>query len=82
MTVSDLKLKIFRQIDSLEKSRLEEFYGLLLNYVNGKKDVSDWDKLTATQKQGILDAIDEMDSRKGIANEVVIDKFRKKYFNA
>ena len=82
MTVSDLKLKIFRQIDSLEKSRLEEFYGVLLNYVNGKKDVSDWDKLSATQKQGILDAIEEVDSEKGIAHKVVIDKFRKKYFNA
>ena len=82
MTVSDLKLKIFRQIDSLEKSRLEEFYGLLLNYVNGKKDVSDWDKLSAAQKQGILDAIEDVDSEKGIAHKVVIDKFRKKYFNA
>ena len=82
MTVSDLKLKIFRQIDSLEKNRLEEFYGLLLNYVNGKKDVSDWDKLSTAQKQGILDAIEEVDSEKGIAHEVVIDKFRKKYFNA
>jgi hypothetical protein len=82
MTVSDLKLKIFRQIDSLEKSRLEEFYGLLLNYVNGKKDVSDWDKLSNAQKQGILDAIEEVDSEKGIAHKVVIDKFRKKYFNA
>jgi hypothetical protein len=82
MTDSDLKLKIFRQIDSLEKSRLEEFYGLLLNYVNGKKDVTDWDKLTTAQKQGILDAIDEMDSQKGVAHEVVIDKFRNKYLNA
>ena len=82
MTVSDLKLKIFRQIDSLEKSRLEEFYGLLLNYVNGKKDISDWDKLSETQKQGILDAIDELDSKKGVSNKVVIDKFRKKYSNA
>jgi hypothetical protein len=82
MTVSDLKLKIFRQIDSLEKSRLEEFYGLLLNYVNGKKDVSDWEKLSAAQKQGILDAIEEVDSEKGIEHKVVIDKFRKKYFNA
>ena len=52
MTVSDLKLKIFRQIDSLEKNRLEEFYGLLLNYINGKKDISDWEKLTPAQKQG------------------------------
>jgi hypothetical protein len=82
MTVSDLKLKIFRQIDSLEKSRLEEFYGLLMNYVNGKKDISDWDKLSNTQKQGILDAIDELDSKKGVSNKVVIDKFRKKYSNA
>jgi hypothetical protein len=82
MTVSDLKLKIFRQIDSLEKSRLEEFYGLLMNYVNGKKDISDWDKLSETQKQGILDAIDELDSKKGVSNKVVIDKFRKKYSNA
>ena len=82
MTVSDLKLKIFRQIDSLEKSRLEEFYGLLLNYVNGKKDISEWDKLSETQRQGILDAIDELDSKKGVSNEVVIDKFRKKYSNA
>jgi hypothetical protein len=82
MTVSDLKLKIFRQIDSFEKSRLEEFYGLLMNYVNGKKDISDWDKLSDTQKQGILDAIDELDSKKGVSNKVVIDKFRKKYSNA
>ncbi len=39
MTVSDLKLKIFRQIDALEKNRLEEFYGLLMNYINSKRDV-------------------------------------------
>jgi len=82
MTVSDLKLKIFRQIDALEKNRLEEFYGLLLNYINGQKDISDWNKLTANQKQGILDAIDDVDSGKGIANKAVLDKFRKKYSNA
>ena len=79
MTVSDLKLKIFRQIDSLEKNRLEEFYGLLLNYLNGKKDISDWDKLTLAQKQGLMDAIDQLDSGKGISHNDVIDKLGKKY---
>lgn len=79
MTVSDLKLKIFRQIDSLEKNRLEEFYGLLLNYINGKKDISDWDKLTLAQKQGLMDAVDQLDSGKGISHNDVIDKLRKKY---
>ena len=79
MTVSDLKLKIFRQIDSLEKNRLEEFYGLLLNYINGKKDISDWDRLTLAQKQGLMDAIDQLDSGKGISHNDVLDKLRKKY---
>ena len=82
MTVSDLKLRIFRQIDSLEKSKLEEFYGILLNYINGHKDVSDWDKLSANQKKGIFDAIDEIESGKGIPNKSILDKYRKKYSNA
>ena len=82
MTISELKLKIFRHIDSLEKDRLEEFYGLLTNYINGKRDISEWDNLTASQKQGILDAIDEIDSGKGIPSKSVLDKFRKKYSNA
>jgi hypothetical protein len=79
MTVSDLKLKIFRQIDSLEKNRLEEFYGLLLNYINGKTDISEWEKLTPGQKQGLMDAIEQLDSGKGISHNDVIVKLRKKY---
>lgn len=79
MTVSDLKLRIFRQIDSLEKSKLEEFYGLLMNFINGQKDVSDWEKLSEHQKKGIFDAIDEIDTGKGIPNNTVLNKFRKKY---
>ena len=82
MTVSDLKLRIFRQIDSLERNKLEEFYGILLNYINGQKDISDWDKLSANQKKGILDAVDEIESGKGIPNKTVLNKFRKKYIDA
>jgi hypothetical protein len=82
MTVSDLKLRIFRQIDSLEKNKLEEFYGVLMNYINGQKDLSDWDKLSVNQKKGILDAIEEVDSGKGIPNKTVVDKLRKKYTHA
>lgn len=82
MSVSDLKLKIFRQIDSLEKSRLEEFYGVLVNFINEKKDLSDWERLTEEQKQGIFDAIEEIDLGKGIPNEKVMSKIRKKYSHA
>jgi hypothetical protein len=81
MTVSDLKLKLFRQIDSLEKNKLEEIYGVLTNYINGKKDISEWANLSENQKQGIFDAIDEIDAGKGIMNNIVTEKFRKKYSN-
>jgi hypothetical protein len=81
MTTSDLKLRIFRQIDGLEKSKLEELYGVLINYINGQKDVSDWESLSKSQKLGIFDAMDEFDAGKGIPNEVVLNKFRKKYSN-
>lgn len=79
MTISDLKLKLFREIDALEKSNLEEIYGVLINYINGKKDISEWDKLSDDQKHGIYDAIDEIEAGKGIPNKVVLDKFRKKF---
>ncbi len=82
MTVSDLKLKIFRQIDSLEKNRLEEFYGLMMNYLNSNKDITDWEKLSEAQKKGLFDAIDEIESGKGKSNKAVLDKFHKKYSNA
>jgi hypothetical protein len=81
MTTSDLKLRIFRQIDALERSKLEELYGVLINYINGQKDVSDWESLSKSQKLGIFDAMDEFDAGKGIPNEVVLNKFRKKYSN-
>jgi hypothetical protein len=82
MTTSELKLRLFRQIDSLEKSKLEEVYGVVTNYINGHKDLSEWDKLSDNQKQGILDAIEEIKDGNGISNKVVMDKFRKKYPHA
>ncbi|MDP4189755.1 MAG: hypothetical protein Q8907_17060 [Bacteroidota bacterium] len=82
MTVSDLKLKLFRQIDNLEKNKLEEVYGLLINYINGQKDISDWEKLSDNQKNGILNAIEEIENGKGIPNKTILDKFRKKYSHA
>jgi hypothetical protein len=79
MTVADLKLKIFRQVDSLEKNHLEEVYGLLTNYLRGKKDLDEWNQLTEEQKKGIFDAIDDIDEGKGILHDIVMSHIRKKY---
>ena len=82
MTIAELKLKIFRQIDLLEKNRLEEIYGVLNNFINGKRDIDDWSKLTEEQKEGIINAIDEIDSGKGIPHKEIMAKIRKNYLHA
>jgi len=82
MTTSELKLRLFQQIENLEKSKLEEVYGVVTNYLNGQKEISDWDKLSDNQKHGILQATKEIADGKGIHNNAVIDKFRKKYSHA
>ena len=82
MTVSELKLRLFRQIDTLDKSKLEEVYGVLTNYINGQKDISEWDKLSDNQKYGILNAIEEVNEGKVIPNKVVLESSRKKYSHA
>lgn len=53
-----------------------------MNYLNSKKDIADWEKLSEAQKKGLFDAIDEIKSGKGKSSKAVLDKFRKKYTNA
>jgi hypothetical protein len=81
MTASDLKLRIFRQIDSMGKDKLDELYGLMLNYINSEKDISDWELLTEDQKTGIYKAIQEIEEGKGIPNHVVLEKLHERYKN-
>jgi len=82
MNTSELKLKLFRQIDSLDNNRLEELYGILINYINGQKEINNWNKLTKNQRKGIIAAIDEIDTGKVIPHEKVITKYRKRYSHA
>lgn len=74
MDASELKLKILKEIDSLEKSKLQEIYGFLQNFIRGEKDLDEWDDLNMAQQQGILDAIEDLNDGKGILHENVISK--------
>jgi hypothetical protein len=79
MNVAELKLKIFREVDLLETSKLEEFYGMMLNFINSKKEVDEWVGLTENEIIGIKAAINELDSGKGIPHDKVLSKFKNKY---
>jgi hypothetical protein len=79
MDASELKLKIFRQIETLEKSKLQQVYDLILNLVKKEPTQSQWDDLSKSQQQGLLDAIEEMNTSEGIEHQSVIDKYKQKY---
>ncbi len=79
MNVADLKIKIFRQVDSLDSSKLEELYGIMQNYINGKREVDEWIGINTKERQGIEASINELDLGKGIPHSQVISKLREKY---
>lgn len=79
MDSTEIKIKMFKYIDSLDKSDLERFYGFFLNFLNGKSGSDDWNALSDEQKEGITKGIYELDSNKGISNDLVMEEIRKRY---
>lgn len=79
MSTAEIKLKLFREIDLLDESKLKEVYGLLFNFLNKENDTEEWNSLSLAQQTGLLDAIDELDSCEGSDHKTIMDKFRKKY---
>ena len=51
MTSAELKLNIFRTIDKLKKSQLDELSGVISNYVQGQQGLDDWEKLSESEKK-------------------------------
>ena len=78
MSTAELKLKIFRTLDNFDKPKLEHFYGLLTNSAT-ENDASNWESLSKTQQNGLLDAVNEMNHSDGIDHQAIINKYRQKY---
>jgi len=53
MNTADIKIDLFRKLDALTGKNLKEAYGLLLNYINQKNDVNDWNNLTIEQQEAL-----------------------------
>lgn len=79
MNLAELKLKLFRQIDNLDKKKVEEAYGVLLNFINSKDDLDEWNKLTIEQQKGIIDSIEQLENNQGISHNKVLKKYKEKY---
>ena len=82
MNSAEIKIDLFRKLDALKENRLEEAYGMLLNYINGKNELDDWQNLTKEQKNAIRLGIEQLDNGKGREHKKVMSDIRKRYTNA
>ena len=81
MNAAEIKLDLFRKLDGLQGDRLKEAYGILLNYVNGQKEDSEWKALTDEQRSALLSGIKQLDAGKGKSHINILAEMREKYNN-
>ena len=82
MSTAELKLQIFRQIDSLDQKSLEKLHHIVDRLIDPPSNSNDWDELTEQQQQGILDAVEEAEVGYLVSHEEVMKKARTKINNA
>lgn len=78
MNISELKVELLKKIELLNKTELEQIYSLIQNFVT-KNTSEDFDNLSQTQQEGLINAIEEMNYSEGTDHQSVIDKYKKKY---
>ena len=81
MTASELRLQIFRQIELLDKSKLNELSGIVSNLVHGQYGTDDWENLSSEEKEGIIESIKQLDMNGGVEHNKVMKRIRKKIAN-
>jgi len=79
MNDTEIKIKLFQQIDSLKNERLIELYGVVSNYINSSDNSEEWNNLTNIQKNGLEYGLTELDEEKGLEHNVVMEELKKKY---
>ncbi|MFZ4456641.1 MAG: hypothetical protein ACOYOT_10495 [Bacteroidales bacterium] len=81
MSTEELKLAIFREVDSLDGSKLKELYGILKNFVNSQNNEEEWNNLSEAEKEGIETALQQLNDSEVIYHSSVISQARAKYEN-
>jgi len=81
INASEIKIDLFRKLDSLKGKRLEEAYGMLINFINSRNEIDEWQDLTIEQQSAIRLGIQQLDKREGRKHNDVISDFRKRFVN-
>ena len=81
MNTAEIKIDIFKRIDSLKGNRLEEAYGILLNFINKNADIDEWQSLSSEQQNAIKLGIDQLDKGEGRSHDSVMSDIIKRFLN-
>lgn len=82
MNEAELKLNLFRRLDSLSGKTLEEAYGLLTNLISSKTEINDWEEFTDPQRKAILHGLKQLDEGQGREHNTVMKDLRNKFSDA
>jgi hypothetical protein len=81
MNAAEIKIDLFRKLDSLKGKRLEEAYGMLINFINSRDEIDEWQNLTAEQQSAIRLGIKQLDEGEGRRHNDILSDFRKRFVN-
>lgn len=81
MNTAEIKIELFRKLDSLKDNRLEEAYGVLLNFINSRNEIDEWQNLSTEQQDAIQLGIEQLDKGEGRQHKDVISDFRNRFVN-
>ena len=79
MNSAEIKIDLFRRLDSLKGKNLKDAYGVLVNFMNSDSHISDWENLSKEQKEAIQVGINQLDKDEGKEHSQVMSSIRNKF---
>ncbi len=79
MNTAELKLDIFRRLDTLDDNLFQEIYGYVINYISGIKPFSESIAISEEEKMAIEEGYAQIRQGKGILHSEIMEKYRAKY---
>lgn len=79
MNAVELKKELIKKLNTLTEPKLSEAYGVLMNFLNGQKDVSEeWDSYTQAQKNAVEEGLLALEDGDLYSHETVMREVKSK----
>ncbi len=71
MNTAELKVDLFRKLDSLNSEKVKEAYGLITNFINGGESIEEKSSLSSAHKAALQHGIQQLERGEGQNNQEV-----------